>query len=161
MYCRNCGQEISINAVACPKCGANPHTEKNFCSNCGVTTNTTQVMCVQCGASLALPAKASSEEDNSKTVSILAHITFIGTFVALIMNNQKKTEFGSFYVRQTLGLLILNLIGFFTVEIFFIGLIILVFDFVVWIISLVNAINNKTTPIPVYGNMFQKWFKGL
>lgn len=53
MYCRNCGNEVSDKAVACPKCGVNPKTEKAFCSSCGVATNDNQVACTQCGVSLA------------------------------------------------------------------------------------------------------------
>lgn len=158
MYCRNCGSQINDNAIACPKCGANPRTEKNFCPACGIATNANQVLCINCGASLA-PATATQE--NGKTVAIVAHLTFIGWIVALIINNQNKSEFGSFYLRQMLGLIILDVIGAFTVWLFFIGLLIIIFAVVMWIISFINAINNKATPVPVVGATFQKWFSGI
>lgn len=53
MHCRNCGNEVHDKAIACPKCGVNPRSEKKFCSSCGVETNTNQVICVKCGVSLA------------------------------------------------------------------------------------------------------------
>ena len=159
MYCRNCGTEISHNAIACSKCGANPRTEKNFCPSCGVSTNGNQVLCINCGASFvsqnSAAGSAANVQNNSKTVAIVAHLTIIGWIIALILNNQNKTEFGSYYVKQMLGLFI------FTIEFFFIGLILLIFNFAVWLMSFINAINNRTKPMPVYGTMFQRWFKGM
>lgn len=43
----------------------------------------------------------------SKTVAIISHITIIGWIIAVVMNSNKKTEFASFYIRQTL---LLNLV---------------------------------------------------
>jgi hypothetical protein len=160
MYCRNCGQQISENVIACPKCGADPKTEKNFCCNCGAATNANQVMCIKCGVSLVVSHSVSTSQDNGRSIAIIAHVTFIGTIVALVMNNQNKTELGSFYVRQMVGLIIFNLIGFIT-AVFIIGDILLFLNFIVWIISFVNAINEKLSPMLVYGSLFQKWFKGL
>lgn len=162
MYCRNCGNEISDNAVACPKCGANPRAEKNFCPNCGTATNANQVMCTNCGASLAIAGtNTGAAQDNSKTVAIVAHLTLIGWIVALIINNQNKSEFGSFYLRQMLGLLILNVIGYFTIPVFFLGFLVILFAVVLWFISFINAINNNTKPVPIVGETFQRWFKGM
>ena len=165
MYCRDCGNEVGTNAVACPKCGADPRTEKNFCPSCGTATNANQVMCINCGASLAV-AKTSvvahtAAQDNSKTVAIVAHLTVIGWIIALILNSQNKSEFGSFHIRNMLGLIIFNFIGIFTIPLFLIGWIIMIFNFVVWLISFINAINNKTEPLLVYGSLFQGWFKGM
>jgi hypothetical protein len=53
MYCRNCGNEVNEKAVACPKCGFNPRSEKKFCPDCGVDTDPKQVVCIKCGISLA------------------------------------------------------------------------------------------------------------
>ncbi len=161
MYCRNCGNEVNDNAVACPKCGYNPRTEKNFCPNCGVATNANQVMCTNCGTSLATAGVPAVTADNSKTVAIVAHFTLIGWIIALILNNQNKTQLGSFYVRQTLGIMIIGIVGSFTVWLFFIGVLLWIFAFVLWLISLINAINGKMNPIPVVGEMFQNWFKGI
>ncbi|MEX6688179.1 zinc ribbon domain-containing protein [Danxiaibacter flavus] len=56
MYCRNCGNEVSDKAIACPKCGVNPRTEKSFCPSCGSPTASNQVMCTKCNAALSTPA---------------------------------------------------------------------------------------------------------
>ncbi len=46
---------------------------------------------------------------DGKNVAIIAHLTLIGWVIALIMNNGNKTELGSFYIRQVLGIIILAL----------------------------------------------------
>jgi TM2 domain-containing membrane protein YozV/DNA-directed RNA polymerase subunit RPC12/RpoP len=53
-YCSNCGNEVNEKAVACPKCGVPPRSEKKHCYNCGVTvSNPNQVVCTACGVSIA------------------------------------------------------------------------------------------------------------
>jgi len=47
---------------------------------------------------------------NGKTVAIIAHITFIGWIIAIIMNSNNKTEIGSFYVRQMLGVFLIMIV---------------------------------------------------
>src|SRR5690606_7734576 len=42
--------------------------------------------------------------DAGKNVAIIAHITLIGWIVALLMNNQYRTEIGYFFVRQVLAI---------------------------------------------------------
>ena len=53
MFCRNCGNEVDDNAVACMKCGHNPKVGSTHCPNCGVTVEPGQIVCVKCGGSLA------------------------------------------------------------------------------------------------------------
>lgn len=96
--------------------------------------------------------------DSGKTVAIIAHITVIGWIVALIMNSQNKTEFGSYYIRQTLGIWIL---GFILGIIPVIGCFAFIICVVLIIISLVNAANDKMVPIVGLGTYFQDWFKSL
>ncbi len=98
-----------------------------------------------------------SVQDNGKTIAIVAHITLIGWIVAIIMNNQNKTEFGSFYIRQMLGLVLMGLLGLIP----FLGLLISLLVLVLWIVSLVNAASDKMTPIPIVGPLFQEWFKSM
>lgn len=95
---------------------------------------------------------------SGKTVAIIAHITVIGWIIALIMNSQNKTEFGSYYIRQTLGIWIL---GFLLGIIPIIGCFAFIICVVLIIISLVNAANGKMVPIVGLGQQFQDWFKSL
>jgi len=96
--------------------------------------------------------------DSGKTVAILAHITIIGWIVAIIMNSQNKTEFGSYYIRQTLGIWIIAiLLNFIPIVGCFASLICLVLI----IISLIAAANGKMSPTVGVGHLFQDWFKSL
>lgn len=96
--------------------------------------------------------------DSGKTVAIIAHITFIGWIVAIIMNSSNKTALGSYYIRQTLGIWIMMiLLGFIPIVGCFAGLL----GLVLIIISLVNAANEKMVPTPLVGEYFQDWFKSL
>ena len=99
-----------------------------------------------------------SNPDSGKNVAIIAHITLIGWIVALIMNNQNRTAIGSFYVRQVLGIGILGLVVSWIPVINLIGWI---FVAILWIMSLVNAINGSQNPIFLLGTQFQEWFKSL
>ena len=99
-----------------------------------------------------------SNPDSGKNVAIIAHIPLSGWIVALIMNNQNRTVIGSFYVRQVLGIGILGLVVSWIPVINLVGWI---FVAVLWIMSLVNAINGSQKPIFLLGTQFQEWFKSL
>ncbi|MCG2461561.1 YtxH domain-containing protein [Flavobacteriaceae bacterium F89] len=96
--------------------------------------------------------------DAGKNVAIIAHITIIGWIVALVMNGQNRTEIGSFYIRQVLGIGILGLVVSWIPLINLIGWILVV---VLWVMSLIGAINGTEKPIFLLGTQFQEWFKSL
>lgn len=59
MFCRNCGKELSDQAVMCVSCGAPPGLPReghNYCPNCGSKTDPAAQVCMNCGISLALSA---------------------------------------------------------------------------------------------------------
>ncbi len=102
---------------------------------------------------------------DDKTKSIVAHITLIGWIIALVMN-QNQADKGpntSFYLRQMLGLMLVGLAGSVVGWLTFgwISTIISIALLVLWIISLISAISGEQKPVPVVGDMFQEWFKGL
>ncbi|MBU2975296.1 hypothetical protein [Zobellia sp. B3R18] len=88
----------------------------------------------------------------------MAHITVIGWIVALIMNSQNRTEFGSFYIRQTLGIWLLTIV---LSIIPIVGCFAAVIGLVLIVMSLINAASNKMDPTVVVGEYFQDWFKSL
>ncbi|MEL0455627.1 YtxH domain-containing protein [Flavobacteriaceae bacterium SZ-1-7] len=94
---------------------------------------------------------------DGKNVAIIAHIHLIGWVIALIMNSSNKTEMGSFYIRQMLGLILLSFLGVIPV----LGWILLLVIFVAWIMSLVSALGGKMKPTFLLGAQFQDWFKSL
>lgn len=95
---------------------------------------------------------------DGKNVAIIAHITIIGWIVALIMNNGDKTEIGSFYIRQMLGLMIVSLILYF---IPIVGWILNLGLIVLWVMSLIGAFSGEKKLTPGLGQMFQDWFKAI
>ncbi len=94
---------------------------------------------------------------DGKNVAIIAHIHLIGWIIALVMNSNNKTEMGSFYIRQMLGLILLSFLGVIPI----IGWIFLLVILVAWIMSLVNALGGHMKPTFLLGDKFQEWFKAL
>ncbi len=106
---------------------------------------------------------------DGKTIGIISYLTWIGLLIAFIMNNDKKDSLAAFHIRQSLGITLLGIatwiIGFILamihpilgalVWILYIGLLIL------WILGLIGAINGEKKLVPVFGEMFQNWFKGI
>ncbi|SHG72099.1 hypothetical protein [Flagellimonas flava] len=96
--------------------------------------------------------------ESGKTVAIIAHLTLIGWIIAIIMNSSNKTEIGSFYVRQVLGIFLVGLVlGLIPI----VNLIGWIFPLILWIVSLIGAINGNQKPVFLVGEYFQNWFKGL
>jgi len=94
---------------------------------------------------------------DGKNVAIIAHITLIGWIIALVMNNGNKSEFGSFYIRQMLGLILFSLVGIIPI----IGWIMWLVVLAAWIMSLVSALGGTMKPTCLFGQQFQEWFKSL
>ncbi|MCB0373434.1 MAG: YtxH domain-containing protein [Muricauda sp.] len=96
--------------------------------------------------------------ESGKTVAIVAHLTLIGWIIAIIMNSSNKSDLGSFYIRQVLGIMLL---GFVLGIIPVINLFAWILPFILWIISLIGAINGNKKPVFLVGEYFQDWFKSL
>jgi uncharacterized membrane protein len=99
-----------------------------------------------------------------KTMAIISYITWVGTLIAFIMNNDKKNAFAAFHIRQMIGLSLLSIINSFIVlkyvsygvfSVIGIGLLVL------WIIGFIGAIQGEEKKIPLLGDLFQDWFKGI
>lgn len=102
--------------------------------------------------------------DNGKTVAIIAYITLIGWIIALIMNNGNKTAMGSYHLRQSLGIIcigvILNILAS-IIGISIISWIVWAGVLVLWILGILSAVQGEMKPVPVVGEKFQEWFKGI
>ncbi len=103
--------------------------------------------------------------EKGKTAAITSYILIIGVFIAMSMNSgEEKNSFASFHIRQALGL---------SITFISLGLIISNFDnamisismwvflSVLWTYGIFSAINGETKPIPLLGEIFQKWFKSI
>lgn len=95
---------------------------------------------------------------DGKTKAIVAHITWIGWLIALIINSNQRDEITSFYIRQLLGIYLFTLVISIVPVINIIGWIV---GIIFWILSLIGAVNGEMKETPVVGKYFQDWFKGI
>ena len=102
--------------------------------------------------------------ESGKSIAIVSYILIVGFPIAFSMNSESKNAYASFHIRQGLGL---------TLTFISLGLIISNFENIMiaatmWICitalmfyGIFNAISGVTRPIPLLGNLFQKWFKNI
>jgi len=102
--------------------------------------------------------------EEGRTMAIISYITWIGTLIAFLMNNNQKNSFASFHIRQTIGLSFFTLVNAFVINRFvdswvtrLIGLGLLI----LWIIGLVGAIQGEEKKVSLVGDLFQDWFQGI
>ena len=98
----------------------------------------------------------SDTSDNSKTLAIVAHIGWIGWIIALVLDKE-KASLTRFNLRQTLIIYLCAFLGIIPI----LGIIVGLFVFVMWVMSLISAINGEEKEVPVIGSYGQQWFKGL
>ncbi|HVS91730.1 MAG TPA: hypothetical protein VHE59_06845 [Mucilaginibacter sp.] len=121
----------------------------------------------------------STTADNGKNVAIVSYLSIIGWLIAYFaMHNDKKTELGSYHLRQTLlfyifsfgvyivwSVIVTALIFSLSLGLASIALllnwIIYIGLFVLWIIGFIGAINGEKKPIPLIGDKAQTMFKGI
>lgn len=102
--------------------------------------------------------------NEGKIAAIISHFWVIGLVIAFVMNMNKKNYFTSFYIRQMVGL---NIFQFLNGAIIYkyisisaswlVGVLI----FVLWMFSLISAIKGEEKELPIVGEHFQNWFRGL
>lgn len=95
---------------------------------------------------------------DGKTKAIVAHITWIGWVIALVVNSSEKDEITSFYIRQLLGIYLFSIVVSFIPVVNFVGWVI---TLVFWIMSLIGAVNGEQKEVPFVGKLFQDWFKAI
>ncbi len=102
--------------------------------------------------------------EDGKTMAIISYITWIGTIVAFIMNNDKKNSFAAFHIRQMIGLSLLSIALSVILRFANLGLAgsaIGLFPFVLWVIGFIGVVQGQEKSVPLLGDMFQDWFKGI
>jgi len=81
-----------------------------------------------------------------------------------IMNNGNKTALGTYHVRQSLGIIcvgvILNILAS-ILDISIISWIVWAGVLVLWVLGIMSAVQGEMKPVPVVGEKFQDWFKGI
>jgi uncharacterized membrane protein len=102
--------------------------------------------------------------NEGKTIAIIAYLWVIGLIIAFVMNNDKKNTFAAFHIRQMVGFNILSLANTFIIGSYFgfwTSNIISIVLFVLWIIGLMGAAQGEEKSMPLFGDLFQDWFKGI
>lgn len=106
--------------------------------------------------------------EEGKTTAIIAYVTVIGLIIAFVMNSEKKNSFAAYHIRQSLGILVLSL----GVWILYLLLSLLVYLplfstllylalLVFWALGLIAAVQGQKKPVPIVGEQFQRWFRGI
>ena len=104
--------------------------------------------------------------DKGRQNAIISYITIIGVIIAYYMNNEddKKSAFASFHIRQSLGLwltffalgyIIGNFNSWLVTSAFYL------FFAVLLIYGFINAISRKAQAVPLVGSFYQKIFANL
>jgi uncharacterized membrane protein len=101
-----------------------------------------------------------------KTAAIVSYITLLGFIAAIFIHNGNKTALGAFHLRQVLGLFLSGFVLGFGATIiamipiigWLISLACYMAFFAFWVLGLIAAINGQQKPVPVLGEMYQKWF---
>lgn len=106
--------------------------------------------------------------DDGKTVGIIAYLTLIGWIIALVMHSSNKTEFGAYHIRQMLGIALvgfaLYVIGVVITIAIGNGIIAWIFQIAIvvfWLLGFIGAVQGEKKPVPLLGEQFQQWFKGI
>ncbi|MDQ7917952.1 hypothetical protein RBU60_10225 [Mesonia sp. MT50] len=100
-----------------------------------------------------------------KNIAIIAYITFIGLIIAFIMNNDKKAVFPTYHIKQSLGIALTGLALFVVGMVPILGWIVSFLGSLgllyLWVMGLINAINEKQKPVPWLGEKYEEWFKNI
>lgn len=102
--------------------------------------------------------------NEGKSIAITSYILMVGVLIALSMNSENKNQFASFHIRQGLGLTITFIIlgvSISSFESIFVAAPMWIFISVLTIYGIFTAARGETIPLPLLGNLFQKWFKSI
>ena len=102
--------------------------------------------------------------NEGKPAAIISYLWIIGLVIAFLMNSTKKNTFSSFHIRQASGLIAIHIIIYALERFLGIGMLAWIFDvglLILWVIALFGAIQGEEKRVPLLGDQFQEWFKGI
>lgn len=102
--------------------------------------------------------------EQEKTTAMVAYLTIIGSVIAIFLNNEHKSNFASFHIRQGLGLnLSFFLLGYFIsyFDSWMITSAFYLFFIILWFYGFSSALNSQMREVPILGRYFQQFFKNL
>lgn len=102
--------------------------------------------------------------NDGKAAAITSYILIVGVLIALSMNSENKNPFASFHIRQGLGLTLTFIILGISISYFesiMVAAPMWIFISVLIIYGIFTAAKGETTPLPLLGKWFQKWFSNF
>lgn len=103
--------------------------------------------------------------NEGKNTAMIAYLTFIGLIIAFVMNNENKNEFATYHIRQSLGLvcvgIVIGIVGMIPILGWIVSILGSLALIYLWIVGIMNAINQKKQPVPWIGDKFEEWFKSI
>ena len=102
--------------------------------------------------------------DKGRSIAITSYILIVGVLIALSINSENKNQFASFHIRQGLGLTLTFIVlgvSISSFESIMVAAPMWVFISILTIYGIFTAAKGETTPLPLLGGLFQKWFKNL
>lgn len=115
------------------------------------------------------PQQQQPDEERGKTVAVLSYCTLIGWVIAIILHQNDKTKFGAYHLRQGLGAMIVifglavvaSILAMFMFRLWLIMRLVQLTGLAFLVIGLINAVNGKSKPLPVIGEMSDKILAGI
>jgi uncharacterized membrane protein len=98
---------------------------------------------------------------NAQLIAIVSYLTLIGWIISFVLYQNDKSELAIYHIRQSLGILILGIVGWVVFWIPIIGWAAGIFLFVLWLMGLIYAAQGEARPVPLLGNFMQDLFKGI
>jgi len=103
--------------------------------------------------------------NDGKNIAIIAYLTIIGLIIAFVLNNEKRNDFATYHIRQSLGIFLTLFVSGVMSYIPFIGWIISAITallmIILWIIGIINAANGNKKPVPLLGEYYNNLFAGI
>lgn len=106
---------------------------------------------------------------DEKTTGMVSYLTWVGLLVAFIVNKE-RTEYTSFHLRQSLGIMVtsfvIGLIVYLLAAILgniggLLGWALYALLVIMWVIGFIGAVQGEKKLVPVLGEKFQEWFKSI
>ncbi|MCT1531878.1 DUF4870 domain-containing protein [Sphingobacterium daejeonense] len=107
----------------------------------------------------------SNSVNDGKNIAIIAYLTIIGLIIAFVLNNEKRNDFATYHIRQSLGIFLTLFVGGVLRYIPLIGwllsIVVVILMVVLWIVGVINAANGNKKPVPILGEYYNSLFSGL
>lgn len=102
--------------------------------------------------------------EEGKSTAIISYILIVGALIAISINADKKNAFASFHIRQGLGLSLTFVVLGLSISHFenlMIAASLWIFISILTIYGIFTAARGETTPLPLLGKGYQKWFRSF